>query len=105
MARKPPTTPHPDNARLRKEAGHYLRRLREAAKLTQHQVAQRVGIEYYTMISQVERGASRVPPDRLQSWAEALGVDTREFTKRLLRYYDPYSWQIIFGGQPRSEDE
>lgn len=100
MPRNGSNLTHPDAARLRKEAGIYLRRLRETAKLTQQEVAQRVGFDYYTMISQVELGKSRVPPDRMQRWAIAVGADPREFAKRLLRYYDPYCWQLIFGSQP-----
>jgi transcriptional regulator with XRE-family HTH domain len=104
MTKKNVPRVHADLVRLRKEAGHYLRRLREKADLTQHQLAHAVGIEYYTMISQIERGLARVPPDRLHVWAIAVGVEPREFAKRLLRYYEPYSWQIIFGSHAPTED-
>jgi DNA-binding XRE family transcriptional regulator len=94
---------HPDAGRLRKEAGRYLKRQRQAAGLTQQEVARRVGIAYYTTISQVEAGKTRVPPDKMQSWAEALQVEPTAFAQQLLRYYDPFTWQLLFGNQAKGE--
>jgi len=92
-----PLTNHPDAAKLRKEAGAYVRQLRKTAGLTQQQVAKALGLDYYTMVSQMELGKTRVPPDRLFQMAEVLGVEPKVFAKRLLKYYDPYMWQILFG--------
>jgi transcriptional regulator with XRE-family HTH domain len=97
MAQSHTLNNHPEAERLRKEAGAYLRKLREAQDITQAGLAKALGIEYYTMISQIERGVSRVPPDRMQQWAEALGVEPRTFAQRLLQFYDPYMWQLLFG--------
>ncbi len=41
---------NPDAKELRKEAGAYVKKLREAANLTQQQVAKSVGMDYYTMV-------------------------------------------------------
>lgn len=92
-----PLSGNPNAASLRREAGRYIRRAREKAGLTQQQVAKALGMDYYTMISQIELGKGRVPPDKLQMWAEVLGCDSREFGKKLLSYYDPYMWQLLFG--------
>jgi DNA-binding XRE family transcriptional regulator len=46
---------------LRQEAGRWLKAAREAAGLTQAELAQRVGLRYYTFVSQVESGLGRVP--------------------------------------------
>ncbi len=87
--------------KLRTEAGLWLRELREKSGLTQREMAQRVGAEYYTFISQLENGRGRIPPDRYLVWAEALGVQPREFVRGLMSYYDPVTYQIIFGAEPR----
>jgi transcriptional regulator with XRE-family HTH domain len=84
--------------KLRLEAGRWLRELRERRGLSQRELAQSVGAEYYTFISQLERGRGRVPPERYLHWAHALGVEPREFVLRLMPYYDPVTYNIIFGG-------
>lgn len=101
MAFSHPQQGNPDAAALRKEAGEYLRRLRAKAELTQNELAKLLGFEYYTMISQVEGGKTRVPPDKMQKWAEALNVDVRTFAKTLLRFYDPHMWNLLFGSSKR----
>ena len=83
-------------AELRKEAGRWLKELREARGLSQRNLAEKVGAEYYTFISQIEAGRGRIPPDRYLHWARALGVDSRQFVQTLLRYYDPVTYSILF---------
>ena len=82
---------------LRQEAGRWLRELREARGLSQRGLADRVGAEYYTFISQLESGRGRIPPDRYRIWAKALGVDPKTFVRTLMQYYDPVTYEIIFG--------
>jgi transcriptional regulator with XRE-family HTH domain len=82
---------------LRRGGGQYLRNLREARGLSQRGLAELVGAEYYTFISQLELGRGRIPPDRYEAWAKALGVDRRDFVRSLLRYYDPVTYDILFG--------
>ncbi len=85
-----------DVGTLRRDAGHWLKQLREAKGLSQRDLAEKVGVEYYTFISQVESGRGRIPPDRYRDWAAALGVPAREFVTRLMRYYDPVTFRILF---------
>lgn len=82
---------------LRREAGLWLRELRERRGLSQRQLASHLGAEYYTFISQLETGRGRIPPDRYRQWAEALGVEPAEFVKTLMQYYDPVTYGILFG--------
>lgn len=84
-------------ARLRQEAGHWLKGLREATGLSQRQFAAKVGVDYYTFISQIEAGRGRIPPDRYEAWADALGVNPANFVRELMRYYDPHTYRILFG--------
>ena len=87
---------------LRKAAGRYIRELRQEAGMSQLDLAQALGIAYYTFVSQVENGAARVPPEALGTWAKALGVERRKFAKTLLSFYDPFMYRAIFGD---SEDD
>ena len=53
-------------------------------------------VEYYTFISQIEAGRGRVPTERLEIWAEALGEEVQPFAKRLMSYYDPINYRLVF---------
>lgn len=84
---------------LRKKAGAYLKRLREDKKLTQTELAKRVDLEYYTFISQIETGLARVPPEKIGAFAQALGLSPKALTKELMRYYDPITYESLFGSE------
>lgn len=99
MYTNPQTVSAGDVQALRKEAGKWLRHLREERGLSQRQLADKVGIEYYTFISQLETGRGRIPPDRYVAWAQALGVSPKEFVHELMRYYDPMTFSILFGDE------
>jgi transcriptional regulator with XRE-family HTH domain len=82
---------------LRREAGVWLKELRERRGLSQRQLANQLGAEYYTFISQLETGRGRIPPDRYRQWAEARGIEPSEFVRTLMQYYDPVTYGILFG--------
>jgi transcriptional regulator with XRE-family HTH domain len=86
-----------DAKELRKEAGTWLRELRQSAGLSQIDLAARLDLKYYTFISQVETGYGRVPTGSMEAWAKALGVKPPEFAKRLLSFYDPALYKLLFG--------
>ncbi len=88
---------------LRRHGGRWLKEKREHAGLSQRELAERVGAEYYTFISQLETGRGRIPPDRYQVWAKALLMDPRDFVRDLMRFYDPVTYGILFpsGGETR----
>lgn len=85
-----------DVQKLRQEAGRWLKSLREDRGLSQRDLAKAVGTDYYTFISQLENGRGRIPPDRYNLWADALGVPPRVFVRTLMRFYDPITYQILF---------
>lgn len=97
MYSNPQNRTDPDVQDLRRTAGAWLRDLREKQGLSQRQLAQRVGAEYYTFISQLETGRGRIPPDRYKDWAGALDVPADEFVRNLMKYYDPITYGILFG--------
>lgn len=82
---------------LRQEAGRWLKAAREAAGLTQAELAERVGLRYYTFVSQVESGLGRVPIETQGAWARAVGHDPAEFARTLLRCYEPELHRLLFG--------
>lgn len=86
----------PDVKTLRRQAGGWLKSLREAAGLTQADVADKLGLRYYTFISQVEGGHGRVPAHQMGEWADALGIERRTFATELLRYYEPELFGLLF---------
>lgn len=105
MYRNPQSVQSDEAKALRREGGAWLKELRLAAGLTQHQLAELVGTEYYTFISQLETGRGRIPPERYLAWAEALGLDPTEFVRELLRYYDPLTYRILFAMNVRAPSQ
>jgi transcriptional regulator with XRE-family HTH domain len=89
----------PDAKQLRKEAGHWLRELRQTAGLSQIELAARLGLKYYTFVSQVETGYGRVPTESMEAWARALGANPADFARRLLSFYDPDLYRLLFGDE------
>jgi transcriptional regulator with XRE-family HTH domain len=86
----------PDSKTLRREAGGWLKDLRGRAGLSQMALAEKLGLKYYTFISQVENGFGRVPTESMEAWARALGVDPGEFARKLVSYYDPELYRLLF---------
>jgi transcriptional regulator with XRE-family HTH domain len=84
---------------LRKKAGQWLKERRCDLGLSQRELSQRVNMEYYTFISQIEAGRGRVPADRLRDWSIALEIDPRVFATTLLQYYDPHTYDMMFEGK------
>lgn len=83
--------------RLRQEAGFYVRALRERLGLSQIDLSVRLGLSFNSFVSQVETGRSRIPTASMSEWATALEIDQKEFTKNMLRYYEPSLYEVIYG--------
>ena len=84
------------SAALRKRAGAWLRARRIELGLSQRELAVRVNMEYYTFISQIEAGRGRIPAERMRDWSVALEMDPREFAITLMKYYDPFTYEMVF---------
>ena len=63
---------------------------------SQMELAEKLGLKYYTFISQVENGFGRVPTESMERWAQSLGVHPTEFAKHLLVYYEPELYRLLF---------
>lgn len=92
-----PGKPVPDARILRKQAGDWLKQKRADAGLSQVDLASLLALKYYTFISQVENGFSRVPTDMMQAWATHLGLEPATFARHLLVYYEPELHRLLFG--------
>jgi transcriptional regulator with XRE-family HTH domain len=88
--------PVPQARERRKQAGNWLKELRTRAGLSQIDLAQALGLKYYTFVSQVENGFGRVPTETLEAWARALGVEPSAFARELLAHYEPELHRLLF---------
>lgn len=94
---QPDAAKGPEEAKLRRrEAGVWLKELRQRAGMSQIQLAERLGYKYYTFIAQVENGHGRVPTDGMEAWSRALGEEPSSFARRLLSFYDPELHRLLF---------
>jgi transcriptional regulator with XRE-family HTH domain len=95
----------PKGMELRKQAGAWLQQRRKSVGLSQIELAERLGLKYYTFISQVENGFSRVPSDSMEAWARALGIAPADFARHLLAWYEPELHRLLFAAEPQSKSE
>lgn len=86
--------------KLRSKAGAYLKGLRIAADLTQKELAERSGLNWFTMVGQIESGKVRLPPEKYVSMARALNVEPSELVKKVLPFYDPFTFSALFISNP-----
>src|SRR5437773_12021234 len=91
----------PEARQLRKQAGDSLKQRRADAGLSQADLAARLGLKYYTFISQVENGFSRVPIEIMGAWARELGLEQAAFARHLLMYYEPELHRLLFGAESK----
>ncbi len=97
-----PAEQEQDAAQLRKAAGEWLKSLREARGLSQTEMAELIGVDYYSFVSQIENGRGRIPAARYARWADALDLGRREFVYEIMRYYDPITFDLLFDGGKRT---
>ncbi len=91
-----PARAAPEAKQQRKLAGGWLKELRAASGLSQIALAERLGLKYYTFVSQVENGFGRVPTESMELWARALDIEPQVFARRLLSFYDPELHRLLF---------
>jgi transcriptional regulator with XRE-family HTH domain len=96
-----PGTVATEARQLRKQAGDWLKLRRADAGLSQADLAVRLGLKYYTFISQIENGFSRVPTEIMGAWASELGLEQAAFARHLLMYYEPELHRLLFGAEKK----
>lgn len=87
------------NLNNRKKLGRWIKSKRVQMDLTQKDVADHMGYGYTVMVSSVERGINRIPPEDWQKWAEILKVPVQEFAIRAFRHYDPLVADLVLGAE------
>lgn len=85
---------------MRKRFGAWLKESREAAGLTQLDLAILLDYAYPTTISQIERGASALPPGELHRWAEAIRVAPKKLAEKHLYFTEPFLYMALYGTDP-----
>ena len=85
---------------LRWRLGRWLKLQRESAGLTQADLAEKLGLRYYSFISQVEGGYGRIPQALYIAWADSLGVDRKTFGWMVLQHMEPGLYQLLTGRTP-----
>jgi transcriptional regulator with XRE-family HTH domain len=101
FAERVPSKVATEARQLRKQAGDWLKLRRADAGLSQADLAARLGLKYYTFISQVENGFSRVPTEIMGAWASELGLEQTAFARHLLIFYEPELHRLLFGAEKK----
>jgi transcriptional regulator with XRE-family HTH domain len=86
----------PETKERRRQAGAWLKELRARAGLSQIELAEKLGLKYYTFVSQVENGFGRVPTDSMERWARALDVPPADFARQLVAFYEPELHRLLY---------
>ncbi len=73
----------------RRQLGRIQKTCRAAKGLTQADLAEVLGLKYYSFISQVENGLGRIPQSLYVPWADALSVDSQAFCWCVLAHVEP----------------
>lgn len=87
--------------RLRRKMGERLRQARVERKLSQHELAERMGYPRYHVISLYERGVNAVALRRYLDYAAALDTAPGPLIETLLAHYEPVMHHYLFNAGPR----
>ncbi|MEO3430707.1 helix-turn-helix transcriptional regulator [Pelagibius sp. CAU 1746] len=73
----------------------YLANQLRACGKTQKQVADEIGYPSPNVITMMKRGQTKVPIEKVPSFAKALGVDPAHFLRIVMREYYPENWRVL----------
>ena len=85
------------------EIGSTIKARRQALGMTQKDLAAKLDLSYYTMISQIENGYVTLPPAMWVQVADALGLDKVEWVTTCLDRLYPDIFVALFGSSAQSE--
>lgn len=86
----------PEAARMRREAGNYLRELRELAGLTIDELAEALELSDHSLLAAVEKGTATLSFDLILRLSALLARnDPVTFVARLTRTYNPALWRLL----------
>lgn len=82
--------------RNRDNLGTQLKDARQKEGYTQKALAEALGVEYYTMVSQMELGYISIPPALWVPIAQTLKMDVSTWVLTCLQEYQPELFQALF---------
>ena len=85
----------------RKQFGHKMKIKRMDLQLTQLDMAKLTGQTYFTFISNIENGGTKIPSKDIRLWAEALQVNLQDFTKSYLCAVDQTLFECLYSSTER----
>jgi transcriptional regulator with XRE-family HTH domain len=85
---------------MRRRFGSKVQLMRESVGKTQRDMAEALNLDYYTMVSQIERGVSKIPVQDVAKWAELLQQPLRDFTVLYMYWNEPALYTGLFGTDP-----
>ena len=86
----------PENPKLAREAGDYLRELRELAGLTRDELSDAIDLEDHSLLDAVEDGTATLSFELILRLASILARhDPVPFVIRFTRSYNPELWRIL----------
>ncbi|MEM8596105.1 MAG: helix-turn-helix transcriptional regulator [Pseudomonadota bacterium] len=89
-----------DTKDLRRQLGRWLKERRESRGMTQADLAEKLGLRYYSFVSQVENGLGRIPQDLYAPWAEAIDIDRSTFGWTVLAHLEPGLYRLLAEDAP-----
>ncbi|MEM9393775.1 MAG: helix-turn-helix transcriptional regulator [Pseudomonadota bacterium] len=89
--------------RYKDKLGAAIKAARIKTGYTQKGLASELGLEYYTMVSQMEQGHIAIPATLWIPIATALDLDRDTWVLRCLHEYQPNVYKALFGRRSRSE--
>lgn len=103
-----PLAGHGDDLRdmayeYRRAAGIRLRAIREAAGLTQRELATAMDI-VPTAVSAWETGRIALAPERYARFADVFDLEHIDFAKEMLRWTNPWLYVMIFPNDATAQD-
>ncbi|MEM9148139.1 MAG: helix-turn-helix transcriptional regulator [Pseudomonadota bacterium] len=90
---------------LRRRLGRWLKKRREDQALTQADLANLLGLRYYSFVSQVENGLGRIPQDLYEAWAKALDLPVQDFAWTVLAHLEPGLYRLLRDQPPPSPED
>lgn len=89
--------------RNKENLGSELKHARNKAGLTQKALALELGLEYYTMVSQMELGYISIPASLWIPISKALNLNSSEWVLRCLIEYQPEVYRALFHNRSKNE--
>jgi transcriptional regulator with XRE-family HTH domain len=88
----------PESARMRRDAGRYLRELRELAGLTLDELSEAIELSDHSLLLAVEKGTATLSFELILRLSALLARnDPVPFIAKLTRSYNPALWKLLEG--------